>query len=319
MPWKKYRDNGAIMFSQSDTNSIFKSVYIFPWDSANTMRIHVYYSSEVQGRSFTLKDEVSSLPVRMELDGGYINLESSRIEHVIPYLQSLLFADHSLRSIMPEICHLLNVPLNAVLPTLADIVGKPVQDAINLALRDQENKGYDLVYQLLRHYWKQRHELPAAELVKQGLSYQVVHNLAKSIPVDSPYSRQAHDLCLEMLMQGHFQEESNQSLDDGDAYSRQLRINFEESLQGTDQELTDLLYHQLRGLPMNVPRIRNIQVNADTLVRIAESTCELYKEQKRRPSFSASGQPDSFFYFRDDEEHKTPYGAEEQCGNQAGI
>lgn len=199
------------------------------------------------------------------------------------YLKLLIEEEPHVGEILPDICQSLNISEQEVIFEL--LKNAPVVKAILQALACQDNKSYDLIYQLLTHYWEQS-LLP----VPQQLTLNEIFELACAISTDNPHYAKAQDFCVDILMRQDFKmvakeqkaeapaqealealslEEDEFVMGEGE-YSSRLELKLRYALKGTRQDLTDMLYNELCGYGLGLPaKVKNIKGDADTLLSLA--------------------------------------------------
>ncbi|MBA2649511.1 MAG: hypothetical protein H0U75_07960 [Legionella sp.] len=198
MPWKKI-DMGnpdLLNYTQTEKNTLVQDIVLIR-ESANSMRLNVYFRDEVRARALIVSLGVTShCQVTLQYEGSYINFHSNTPNDYVNFLKVLLQEErHHLREILPTLCEHLTIPLRSIIPTIEDLKAMPLTEAISLALKDQEAGGFDLVYELLCYYKELSLSYTAKQLEELGVSNTVLMNLANSLSPINPHYRLEQDIC----------------------------------------------------------------------------------------------------------------------------
>ena len=242
--------------------------------------ITVEFPNETQASIFLKKLIAKNLPAETwdYVHKKVISISSEEPNQLSAFLKLVIAEDAHVREILGDICQSLNLSTTLGL-TLEGLKTVPFNDALALVLEAQQNKSYDIIYELLGHYWQQS-LLPIGQR-NVPVNLNDIYSLACAVSADSPHYARAQDHCVEALMRQDMkaapkeQKEEAVSLDEDegllqDDYFQNLEKKFAHALHGTQQELTDRLYNELCGHGLGAVKVHNIEGKAQTLLSLAE-------------------------------------------------
>lgn len=186
-------------------------------------------------------------------------------ESFVALLLELKFRDPDLEEILLEICKILKLEIN----TLDELYDLRLKQAIDEVVEYQEKgdyshkKNYKRIWSLGQLYIADSLIVPV-EQQKYRVSSQRLYELLNQISEKSPYYSQANNEIVHLLMRVH--ETSNDEKEN----THNLELIFRHAIRGSNQELTDKLYHELCGMTLDDELIEGIQGNVEILIKIAE-------------------------------------------------
>jgi hypothetical protein len=238
-------------------------------------------------------------------DNTYLQLYSANPKTFIVYLLSLIHIDNHVKEILEDLSANLGIGFITNTP-LDDWRNLPYLEAKKFVLEEQQYQSYEYIFELLTYYWEQ--SLLSKDQRAIPVTVEEMYALANDISRDNPHYHHAQDLCVDLLMrmEPSVENENVLSIDSEESYLSALKLKFVHALNGTRQDLTDSLFHELCGFHMGMPiRVKGVKGVIETLLPVAE----IIREKSAIPLVTKSNR-----FFVPNVENKNTFELKNQLG-----